>query len=207
MQSKDPTHTINNVDKGTTHTRALIPDIPFHPGPIYRPPPKPIRSNVPRSQESSQSLLSVENINPDINLDFEENSPFQEGIISENFQRPNKSFQTSYIILGPIKKGCYICLLVHNEKLPVRQFQTRINPNYIPLSRLSMDLKVMPRSYKGHKFILCIIDEVTNYLITVPIYQAMSEEIGEAPTENMIKNIALQNISLWIRTVHLCIQL
>ena len=37
----------------------------------------------------------------------------------------------------------------------------------------------MPRSYRGHKFISCIIDEVTNYLITVPICQAKSEEIGE----------------------------
>ena len=27
-----------------------------------------------------------------------------------------------------------------------------------------------------HKFILCIIDEVTNYLITVPIFQAKSEK-------------------------------
>ena len=77
-------------------------------------------------------------------------------------------------------KGCHICQLTCNEKPPVRQLQTRINPNYIPVSRLSMELKVMPRSHKGHKFILCIIDEVTNYLITVPIYQARSEEIGEA---------------------------
>ena len=44
----------------------------------------------------------------------------------------------------------------------------------------------MPRSHKGHKFILCIIDEVTNYLITVPIYQAKSEEIEEIPIENVI---------------------
>ena len=51
-----------------------------------------------------------------------------------------------------------------------------------------MDLKVMPRSQKGHKFILCMIDEVTNYLITAPIYQARSEEIGEALTENVISN-------------------
>ena len=49
-----------------------------------------------------------------------------------------------------------------------------------------MDLKVMPRPYKGHKFILCIIDEVANYSITVPIYQAESEEIGEALIENVI---------------------
>ena len=77
-------------------------------------------------------------------------------------------------------------ILAHNETPPARQLQTRINPNYIQLSRLSMDLKVMPRSYKGHKFILCIIDEVTNYLITIPIHQAKSEEIGDALIENII---------------------
>ena len=49
-----------------------------------------------------------------------------------------------------------------------------------------MDLKVMPRSEKGHTFILCIIDEVTNYLITVPIHQFKSEEIGSTLIENVI---------------------
>ena len=44
----------------------------------------------------------------------------------------------------------------------------------------------MHRLHEGHKFILCIIDEVTNYLITVPIYQAKSEEIGETLIENVI---------------------
>ena len=44
----------------------------------------------------------------------------------------------------------------------------------------------MPRSHKGHKFILCIISEVTNYLITVPIYHAKSEEVGEALIEHII---------------------
>ena len=44
----------------------------------------------------------------------------------------------------------------------------------------------MPRLHKGHKFILCIIDEVTNYLVTVPIYQAKSNEIGEKLIENVI---------------------
>ena len=75
-----------------THTRPLTLDVPFHPGLTYRPPPKPTRSNVPRSQESSQSSMSVENINLDINLDFEKNSPFQEGAISETIQRLDKSF-------------------------------------------------------------------------------------------------------------------
>ena len=44
----------------------------------------------------------------------------------------------------------------------------------------------MPTSHKGHKYILCIMDEVTNYLITVPIFQARSEEIGEALIESVI---------------------
>ena len=101
--------------------------------------------------------------------------------ISDKFYILNLIHYLRYYI-----KGCHICQLVQNEKPPVRQLQTRINPNYIPLSRLSMDLKIMPRSHKGHKFILCIIDEVTNYLITVPIYQAKSEEIGEALIENVI---------------------
>ena len=76
-------------------------------------------------------------------------------------------------------KGCHVCQLTRKDKLPTRQLQTGINLNYRPLSRLSMDLKVMPKLYKGHKFILCIIDEVTNYLITVPIYHSKSEEIGD----------------------------
>ena len=61
------------------------------------------------------------------------------------------------------------------EKPTARQLETRININYRPLSRLSMHLKVMPRSYKGHKYILCVIDDVTNYLIAVPTHQAKSE--------------------------------
>ena len=85
-------------------------------------------------------------------------------------------------------KGCHLCQLAHNEKPPPRQLQARINPNYVPLSRLSRHLKVMARSHKGHKYILCIIDEVTNYLIMVPIFQARSEEIGDALIENVITN-------------------
>ena len=44
----------------------------------------------------------------------------------------------------------------------------------------------MPRSQKGHCYILCVIDEVTNYLITAPIYQAKLEEIGDMLIENVI---------------------
>ena len=62
----------------------------------------------------------------------------------------NEKFFISNLIhyLWSYIKGCHICQLAHNEKFPTRQLQTRINPNYIPLFRLSMVLKVMPRSHK-----------------------------------------------------------
>ena len=51
----------------------------------------------------------------------------------------------------------------------------------------------MLRSHKGHKYILCIIDEVTNYLITVPIHQSRLEEIGNALIENVISKYCVPN--------------
>ena len=44
----------------------------------------------------------------------------------------------------------------------------------------------MPRSQKGHKFILCNIDEMMDYLITVSTYHSRSEEVGEALIEHVI---------------------
>ena len=109
-----------------------------------------------------------------------------QGVIKTYLTISDKFFIPGLIhYLRSFIKGCYTCQLVRMDKLPMRQLQTRIYMNYRPLSRLSMDLKVMPRSQKGHKFILCIIDEVTNYLITVPIYHSKSEEI-EALIESII---------------------
>ena len=83
-------------------------------------------------------------------------------------------------------KGCHVCQLSRSNKPPTRQLQPQIYLNYRPLSKLSIDLKVMPRSQKGNKFILCIIDEMAKHLITVPIYQSRSEEVGEALIEHVI---------------------
>ena len=44
----------------------------------------------------------------------------------------------------------------------------------------------MPRSNKGHKYILHIIDEVTNYLTTVLIHLFKLDEIGNALIECII---------------------
>ena len=279
------------IMKGTIQDKNR--ELPFQPDPIYRPSPRPPENLLPQSKPDTR---------PKIDIEFKENSPYQEGIISEAYQRPDKSYfqklkeleslvntgklvqkclpkqadidkilkiikckvlkgthlsitikdiQAGYLISsyfkdiylylahnklpstksaickvkalaekymlldlllfkiistpdketavlavlgtcidkiitlhhlslftghqGVIKtyltisnkllipnlihylrsytKGCHICQLMCNEKLPTRQLQTRINLNYRPLTRLSMALKVMPQSSKGHKFI------------------------------------------------------
>ena len=65
--------------------------------------------------------------------------------ISDKFFIPNLMHY-----LRSFLKACHICQLSRNNKPPSRQFQTRINLKYRPMSRLSMDIKVMPRSQKGH---------------------------------------------------------
>ena len=49
----------------------------------------------------------------------------------------------------------------------------------------------MPKSHKRHKFILCVIDEMTNYLVTVPIYHSRSEKIGDALIDNVISKYGI----------------
>ena len=110
-----------------------------------------------------------------------------QGIIKTYLTMSNKSFISSLIhYLRLYIKGCHICQLNRNEKPPMRQLQARINLKYRPLSKLSMDLKVMPQSSQGHMFILYIKGEVMNYLIMVPIYQSKVEEIGEALMEHIV---------------------
>ena len=106
--------------------------------------------------------------------------------INDRFFIPNlMHYLRSYI------KGCHICQLNRKDKPLVRQLQTRINLNYRPLLRLSMDLKVMPRSCRGHRYILCIIDEVTNYMITTLTKQSRSEEVGEVLINDVISKYCM----------------
>ena len=75
-------HSTNGMSDRLINNNPFMPDVPFHPDLLHRnPKQKPIKENI-------QEI----NPNPNINLDFEENSPFQEGIMSETFQRLDKSF-------------------------------------------------------------------------------------------------------------------
>ena len=58
--------------------------IPFYPDPIFRPPPRP-----PDLKENRRDLSDLD---MDRNIDFKENSPYQEGIISKTSDRPDRSY-------------------------------------------------------------------------------------------------------------------
>ena len=54
-----------------------------------------------------------------------------------------------------------------------------------------MYVKVMPKSYQGYKFILCIINDVFNYWITVCIHQSMPEKIGDTLADEKKCNLKI----------------
>ena len=83
-----PEQSINNPSTEMINRRTMQKinkDIPFYPDPSYRLPPKPVR--FPMSNVSENIDISSEH-----NTKFEENSPFKEGVISEIYQRSDKSF-------------------------------------------------------------------------------------------------------------------
>ena len=139
--------------------------------------------------EKEKALLAIPEICADQIITMYHSTLFasHQGVIKTYLTIVDKFFIPDLMhYLHSYIKDCHICQLSKKDKIPTSQFQTRINLNYRPLSRLGMDLKVMPKSHKGHKFILCVIDEMTNYLITMHIYHARSEEIGDTLIDNVI---------------------
>ena len=73
-------HTSATHDRGINNNKSFSPDVLLHP---------PHRS-LPTQQNVEKVILN--NDNSGSHLDIEENSPFQEGIISETIQTPDKTF-------------------------------------------------------------------------------------------------------------------
>ena len=144
--------------------------------------------------DKEKALLAISEICADKIIELYYTSLFvgHKGVIKTYLTINNKIFIPNLMhYLRSFLSECHICQLFRNDKPSSRWLESRINLNYRPMSRLSMDLKVMPRSQKGHLYILCVIDEMTNYLITAPLYQARSKEVGEALIENVISKFGM----------------
>ena len=68
--------TNNMHDRLINNNNPFMPDVLLHLDPLLK---------IPKQQNTHEISY-----NPNINLDFEENSPFQEAIMSKTFQRPDK---------------------------------------------------------------------------------------------------------------------
>ena len=83
IKSKDDSGS-RMVERETIHD--ISREILICPDPVYGPPPKPVKTPIPEIPGR------LSDMDPEPNIDFEENSPFQEGVISEMYQRLDKSY-------------------------------------------------------------------------------------------------------------------
>ena len=81
-KTNNPQHTNTTHDRGINNKKSFSPDVLLHLDPVHKPLLK---------QENVDKVIPI-NQNTGINLDIEENSPFQEGVISETIQRLDKTF-------------------------------------------------------------------------------------------------------------------
>ena len=73
-------HTSAMHDRGINNVKSFPPDVPLLPCSVHEP------------LQKKHNITSPQDMKTEINLDIEENSLFQEGVISELIQRLNKSF-------------------------------------------------------------------------------------------------------------------
>ena len=85
-------HRTNSVSDRLINNNPFMPDVPLNQDLLLR---------TPKQQIIKQN---IQEINPKINFDFEENSSFQEGIMLETFQRLDKSFFQNPKALGDLIK-------------------------------------------------------------------------------------------------------
>ena len=99
------------------------------------------------SPEKETAVLAIPEVCTEKIITLYHSSLFagHQGVIQTYVMISDKFFILNLIhYLHSYIRSCHKCQLMCNEKPPRRHLQTRINVNYRPLSRLSMDLKVMP---------------------------------------------------------------
>ena len=74
--------------------------------------------------------------------------------------------------------------------IPQKQFENRKKLYYTSIRKLSCDIKCMYRASTGHRFILVVTNEVTNYLVTIPLHRGTSHDVGEALINYVFENMA-----------------
>ena len=102
--------------------------------------------------------------------------------LQERFFCPRLAdYVRSYIV------GCHICQLFKNNRRFTRPFyQRKYDINEGTMTNISMDIKHMPISQNGYKFILVMLCEISNFIVTVPLFTATSVEVCKALQDHLI---------------------
>ena len=98
------------------------------------------------SPDKEKALLAIPEICADQIITLYHSSLFagQQGVIKTYLTIADKFIIPDFMhYLHSYIKCCHICQLSKKDKIPTRHFEMQINLNYRPLSRLSMDLKVI----------------------------------------------------------------
>ena len=135
-------HITNNAKIRMVKNNPFIRDVPVHPD-LLLSPKQHIKQNITHKLNS----YNEQNISPNINFDFEENSPFQEGIISETFQRLDKSFFQNPKELGDlINKGNFIHKYLPKQ-MDIDKILEVIQRKVLRGTHLPMEVKEIQVSY------------------------------------------------------------
>ena len=87
----------------------------------------------------------------------------------------------SYIV------SCHVCQLFRNSKRFDRPFlQRKYDINQGTMTCISMDIKHMPGSSTGHNYILVMLCEISNFMVTAPMVTATSPEICQVMQDHLI---------------------
>ena len=158
--------------------KPMIKDILFHPDLTYRPPPKPVR--IPMLESPENIDISLE-----LNIDFKENSPFQEGVILETYQRPHKSnFQEPQELEGLVNTGNLI---------------QKFLPKQVDIDKI---LKIIQRNVLKHMHFPVMIKKIqAGYLVSpyykdIHLYLAQNKLTSTKTTIQNVETVAAKYILL-----------
>ena len=83
--------------------------------------------------------------------------------------------------------GCHTCQMFKTNKKQLTAFEKRINYNAKSMSHVAMDIKHMPPSNTGCRYMLLLICELTKFIIAIPIRDTKAESVIEAFKHGFIK--------------------
>ena len=93
-----------------------------------------------------------------------------------------------------------ICQKTHNMEKGPKAYHVRVTFDFRPMTRLSCDIKHMPVSSKGYKYILFVTCEVSNYTIAIPLFREDSLSIAEAILNKVVYQFGPPSMSSEVMT-------